>query len=111
MYKSYREGVNGFAKNIFSMFSNSIIFFLLFSVTGLVGWIVLLFLPLYFLASYLFMVLSLNAMIAVTSHQKLATAIKYLLPGIAAYYHIALLAVKSAMTGTYEWKGRNMKRA
>jgi chlorobactene glucosyltransferase len=109
MYGSYKEGVNGFAKNIFSMFSNSIIFFLLFSLTGLFGWIVLLFLPWYFLASYLFMVLSLNAMIAVTSRQRLITSIQYIIPGIAAFYHIAYLAVKAAVTGRYEWKGRKMK--
>lgn len=111
MYGSYREGVNGFAKNIFSMFSNSILFFLLFSVTGLLGWIVLLFLPWYFLASYLFMVLSLNIMIAVTSRQKAIISLQYLMPGIAAFYHIAFMAVKAALTGKYEWKGRNMKRS
>ncbi len=111
MYGSYKEGVNGFAKNIFSMFSNSIIFFLLFSLTGFFGWIVLLFLPWYFLASYIFMVLSLNAMIAITSRQKATTSMQYLIPGIAAFYHIAYLAVKAALTGRYEWKGRKMKRS
>jgi chlorobactene glucosyltransferase len=111
MYGSYKEGVNGFAKNIFSMFSNSIIFFLLFSLTGFFGWIVLLFLPWYFLASYIFMVLSLNAMIAITSRQKATTSMQYLIPGIAAFYHIAYLAVKAALTGSYEWKGRKMKRS
>jgi len=111
MYASYKEGVNGFAKNIFSMFSNNIPFFLLYSLTGLLGWIVLLFLPWYFMASYLFMVLSLNLMIAVTSGQKVITSLQYLIPGVAAFYHIAFLAVKAALTGTYEWKGRNMKRS
>jgi hypothetical protein len=93
------------------MFSNSIIFFLLFSLTGFFGWIVLLFLPWYFLASYIFMVLSLNAMIAITSRQKATTSNQYLIPGIAAFYHIAYLAVKAALTGSYEWKGRKMKRS
>jgi chlorobactene glucosyltransferase len=111
MYTGYREGVNGFAKNIFSMFGSSMLFFLLFSVTGLFGWIVLLFLPWYFLASYLFMVVALNAMIAVTSRQKVSASFKYLIPGIASFYHIAFLAVKSAMSGRYEWKGRNIKRS
>jgi hypothetical protein len=34
-----------------------------------------------------------------------------LLPGIAAFYHIAFLAAKAAATGRYEWKGRNLKRS
>ncbi|MCK7535940.1 MAG: glycosyltransferase [Marinilabiliales bacterium] len=89
MYRSYTEGVNGFSRNIFSMFSNSTFFFLLFSLTGLAGWIVLVFLPWYFLVSYLFMVVSLNAMIAVTSRQKVFENLRWLLPGIAAFYHIA----------------------
>jgi len=111
MYNSYREGVNGFARNIFPMFSNSILFFLLFSLTGLFGWIIFLFLPWYFMSSYLFMVISLNAMIAATSRQSIATSLRYLLPGIGAFYHITFNALKAASTGKYEWKGRNLKRS
>lgn len=109
MYRSYKEGINGFSRNIFSMFSNSTLFFLLFSLTGLTGWIVLIFLPWYFLASYLFMVVSLNAMIAVTSGQKATISIRWLLPGIAAFYHIAFLAVIRTARKNYEWKGRKVK--
>jgi chlorobactene glucosyltransferase len=111
MYTGYKEGVNGFARNIFSMFSNSVTFFLLFSLTGFFGWIILLFLPWYFLVSYLLMIISLNAMIAATSRQRVTTSLRWLLPGIAAFYHIAFLAVKAAATGRYEWKGRNLKRS
>jgi hypothetical protein len=57
------------------------------------------------------MVLSLNAMIAVTSRQRATNSLQYLIPGIAAFYHIAYLAVKAALTGRYEWKGRNMIRS
>jgi glycosyltransferase involved in cell wall biosynthesis len=110
MYSCYSEAVKGFARNIFSMFGNSILFFLLFSLTGLFGWIILLFLPWYFITSYIFMVISLNAMIAIASHQRVADNLVWLLPGIAAFYHIALLAVITAAGGRYEWKGRQMKR-
>ena len=109
MYRSYMEGVNGFSRNIFSMFSNSTLFFLLFSLTGLAGWIVLVFLPWYFLVSYLFMVVSLNAMIAVASRQRVFENLRWLLPGIAAYYHIAFLAVARTAGKSYEWKGRKVK--
>jgi chlorobactene glucosyltransferase len=108
MYRSYMEGVNGFSRNIFSMFGNSWIFFLLYSLTGLAGWIVLLSLPWYFITSYVFMVISLNAMIAVTSGQKVTENLRQLLPGIAAFYHIACLAVKRIASGSYEWKGRKV---
>lgn len=109
MYRSYREGVNGFSRNILSMFGNSTTFFLLFSLTGLAGWIVLLFLPWYFLASYIFMVVSLNVMIAFTSGQRVANSFRWLLPGIAAFYHIAFLAVARTAGRNYEWKGRKVK--
>ncbi|MFZ2286019.1 MAG: glycosyltransferase family 2 protein [Bacteroidales bacterium] len=109
MYRSYREGVNGFSRNIFSMFSNSTFFFLLYSLTGLAGWIVLLLLPWYYLVTYLLMVLSLNAMIAVTSGQRVKSSLRRLLPGIVAFYHISFLAVTRRVAGSYEWKGRKVK--
>ncbi len=109
MYHSYTEGVNGFSRNIFSMFGNSTLFFLLFSLTGLFGWIVLLFLPWYFWVSNIVMVVSLNAMIALTSGQRVTSSLMRLIPGIAAFYHIAALAVIRIVAGSYEWKGRKVK--
>ncbi len=109
MYRSYMDGVNGFSRNIFSMFSNSILFFLLFSLTGLAGWVVLLFLPWYFLVSYLLMVVSLNAMIAITSGQRVTESLRWLLPGIWAFYHIAAVAVTKTIAKSYEWKGRRVR--
>lgn len=109
MYRGYMEGVNGFSRNIFSMFGNSLLFFLLFSLTGLAGWIVLLFLPWYFPVLYLLMVVSLNAMIAITSGQRVEENLRYLLPGIGAFYHIAAMAVTRTLAKSYEWKGRKVK--
>lgn len=108
MYSGYKEGVNGFSRNIFTMFGNSWIFFLLFSLTGLGGWIILLLLQWYFLLTYILMVISLNAMIAVTSGQKVAENLRWLMPGIAAFYHISCLAVARKINRSYEWKGRRV---
>lgn len=110
MYNGYADAVEGFSRNIFSMFGNSMFFFLLFSLAGLFGWIILLFLPWYFMAIYVFMVISLNIMVAVTSHQRVSESLKWLLPGIAAFYHIAYLGLKTRGTGYYEWKGRKLKK-
>ncbi|MFN2314340.1 MAG: hypothetical protein ABR531_07775, partial [Bacteroidales bacterium] len=71
-------------------------------------WFVLLFLPWHFVWSYIFMVISLNAMIAVTSGQKVTENLQWLLPGIAAFYHIAYLAVARKAGRSYEWKGRKV---
>ena len=109
MYRSYSEGISGFSRNIFSMFGNSILFLLLFSVTGLAGWIVFLFLPWYFMVSYIFMVVAMNAMIAVTSRQRISENLKYLLPGIVAFYHIVFTAIVKTFRRSYEWKGREVK--
>ena len=109
MYRSYSEGVNGFSRNIFSMFGNSMAFFLLYLVSGLAGWIILLFLPLQFLAAYLLMVVLLNVMIASTSRQRISENLVWLLPGIAAFYHIAFLALKRRRNRTFEWKGRKIR--
>jgi len=109
MYRSYSEGVNGFSRNIFSMFGNSMAFFLLYVVTGLAGWIIMLFLPFQFLAAYLLMVVLLNAMIAVTSRQKVSENLVWLLPGIVAFYHIAFLALKRRKRKSFEWKGRKIR--
>lgn len=109
MYRGYTEGVNGFSRNIFSMFGNSIAFLLLYALTGLAGWIILVFLPWQFIAAYLFMVVALNAMIAVTSRQKVCENLQWLLPGIAAFYHIAYLAVRRRASKNFVWKGRKIK--
>jgi chlorobactene glucosyltransferase len=109
MYRSYAEGVNGFSRNIFSMFGNSLAFLLLYAVTGLVGWFILLFLPLQFAAAYFFMVIALNGMIALTSRQRLKESLLWLLPGIAAFYHIAFLALSRRATRNFEWKGRKIR--
>jgi chlorobactene glucosyltransferase len=109
MYRSYSEGISGFSRNIFSMFGNSVLFFLLFSMTGLAGWILFLFLPWYFMVSYLIMIVGLNAMIAVTSRQRVSENLKYFLPGSVAFYHIALTAIVKTFRRSYEWKGREVK--
>jgi len=109
MYRSYAEGVNGFSRNIFSMFGNSLAFLLLFAVTGLAGWIILLFLPWQFAFTYFAMVISLNSMIALTSRQRLKDSLIWLLPGIAAFYHIAYLALRRRASRNFEWKGRKIR--
>ena len=109
MYRSYNEGVNGFSRNIFSMFGNSLAFLLLYALTGLVGWILLLFLPWQFAAAYFAMVIGLNAMIALTSRQRVSENLQWLLPGIAAFYHIAFLAISRRAGRNFEWKGRKIR--
>lgn len=108
MYRSYTEGVNGFSRNILSMFGNSVFFLLLYAVAGLTGWVILLMMPWQWIAAYIFMVVTLNAMIAVTSRQRISENLRYLLPGIAAFYHIAFLALKRNAGKSYEWKGRKI---
>jgi len=109
MYRGYMQGVNGFSRNILTMFGNSMAFLLLYAVTGLAGWIILLFLPLHFMAAYLLMVVLLNAMVAVTSRQRISENLIWLLPGIAAFYHIAFLAILRSTGNTFEWKGRKIR--
>jgi glycosyltransferase involved in cell wall biosynthesis len=109
MYRTYTEGISGFSRNIFSMFGNSVLFFLLFSLTGLAGWMLFLCLPWYFMATYIFMIVGLNIMIAVTSRQRVWENLKYLLPGIAAFYHISFTAIVKSLKRSYEWKGREVK--
>jgi hypothetical protein len=109
MYRGYMEGINGFSRNIFSMFGNSLAFLLLFAVTGLLGLVLLLFLPWQFAALYLLMVVGLNAMIAVTSRQRISENLLWLIPGIAAFYHITLLSLRRQARRNFEWKGRTIK--
>jgi len=67
------------------MFGNSVSFLIFFAVTGLTGWVILLMLPWQWIAVYMFMVVTLNAMIAVTSRQRVSENLLYLIPGIAAF--------------------------
>ena len=109
MYNGYTEGVNGFSRNIFSMFGNSLTFLLLFAVTGLAGLILIFFLPWQFTALYLMLVVGLNAMIASTSRQRISENLVWLLPGIASFYHIAYLSLRRRARKNFEWKGRTIK--
>ncbi|MGE5349879.1 MAG: glycosyltransferase [Actinomycetota bacterium] len=109
MYRSYKEGVNGFSRNIFSMFGNSLAFLLLYALSGLAGWIIVLLISWQYLAIYLLMVLGINSMIAMTSRQRVSENLICLLPGIAAFYHIAFLALKHRIRKSYEWKGRKVE--
>lgn len=74
----YRESTDS-RVTFFQCSGNSTTFFLLYAITGLARWIILLFLPWQFAALYFMMVVLLNAMIAATSRQKIRENLLWLL--------------------------------
>jgi len=109
MYSNYKQGIDGFSKNVPAFFSNNIFFMLFFIFSTILGIFILLFYN-YNLITFAFICLSLliHILISIKSKQNLFTNLLYLVPrqlsfGIIAFYS---LYYKISKTGT--WKGRSI---
>jgi chlorobactene glucosyltransferase len=109
MYRSYREGVHGFAKNVTEFFGGSIFFTLLFVFMVLASIVLIPFaLGWEWLAVYLLMAGAIRVIISLTSRQKVWNNL-FLHPlQMVTFVLIALKGVRVKRKGHYQWKGRKM---
>jgi glycosyltransferase involved in cell wall biosynthesis len=111
MYRTYEEGLNGFAKNVMTMFGDSRFFILFFTVVCLFGW-----LPVFLgagwpgLASYVFMVLSVNISVAGVSGQNISDALLLFPERMVAFFRIVIRAFRIRGSKSYEWKDREISQ-
>ncbi len=110
MYTSYGEALNGFAKNVITMFGDSVIFITFFVLLLVGGWIVVLIgLGWPGLAAYVFMAAVIHLSVAAAGKQSLKDALLLLPERAAAMVAIYFKALKVRYGRTYTWKGRTVE--
>jgi glycosyltransferase involved in cell wall biosynthesis len=110
MYGSYREALNGFAKNVITMFGDSLLFISFFMLLLLGGWIVVFGgLGWIGLAVYVFMAAIINLSVAAAGKQSLKDALLLFPERVAAMTFIYIRALKVRYGKRYTWKGRTVE--
>lgn len=109
MYKSLKEAVNGFSKNIFAFFGNSISATLLYSLyTTLAPFALLYIFGLWELLAYLAAMIVMQVFISLGSRQNVFLNIMLLPIQQFVFLWIVFSAISKSTTKSLEWKGRNI---
>ncbi len=109
MYRNYDEALNGFAKNVITMFGDSRLFVIFFLSVCLFGWV-----PVFLgtgwpgLAAYIFMVLSINVSVAGVSGQNIAGSLLLFPERMVAFVRIVIRAFAIRGKRSYVWKQRSI---
>ncbi len=107
MYSSYKEGLNGFSKNVLAFFSNSISFMLFFTFCSLFGVFYIAFMLNWRdLILYLFLSFLMYIMISIISKQNIKNNLLYLIPRQFSFGLIVLNSLYYKLMKKGKWKGR-----
>jgi len=109
MYKNFKEGVNGFSKNLFEFFGGS-------SLVGFVYWIVttlgiapvILFLNKYFVSVYLFFYIFTTVFVSIVSKQNILSNLIFKIPQQFVMFWIMIKSIQFHYQKNNQWKGRNI---
>ena len=109
MYTSYKEGLNGFAKNVVEFFGGSSVMTVLFGFIVVSGvFIIPFYLEWIVFISYLIMIGLTRIFVSVASKQSVAKNLFFHIPQIATFVVMVFKGVKVRLTGSYSWKGRKI---
>ena len=109
MYTGYEDAVNGFAKNVITMFGDSYIFILFFVLVSALGWIpVVAGLGFYGLAGYVVMVLIINMSVAAAGGENIFGSLLLFPEKLLAFFRIVVRAFRVRRKNQYIWKGRSI---
>lgn len=109
MYTSYKEGINGFAKNIVEFFGGSILTALLFAFMVLGGVAVIFTGSVLQIILYIALILSIRIFNSFTSRQKVWRNLTLHIPQMFTCLVILFKGVKVRLSGRYVWKGRSTR--
>jgi chlorobactene glucosyltransferase len=111
MYTSYKEGLNGFAKNVVEFFGGSSLMAVLFAIIVVSGvFIIPFYLEWIVFISYLIMIVLTRIFVSVASKQSVAKNLFFHIPQIATFVVMVFKGVKVRLTGSYRWKGRIIEK-
>jgi hypothetical protein len=109
MYTGYEDAVNGFSKNVITMFGDSYLFIIFFVLLSAFGWIpVVAGLGLYGLAGYLLMVLVINMSVAAAGGENISESLLLFPEKLLAFFRIVVRAFRVRRKNQYIWKGRSI---
>jgi glycosyltransferase involved in cell wall biosynthesis len=109
MYTGYDDAVNGFSKNVITMFGDSYFFISFFVLVSLFGWIVVLAgLDLLGLAIYTIMAVVINVSVAATAKQNIGDSLLLFPERMDAFRRIVLRAFTIRRRKNYTWKERTI---
>jgi glycosyltransferase involved in cell wall biosynthesis len=110
MYKNYKEGIEGFSKNVTAFFGNSIFLAILFAVITTFGIFIILFTLNYlFAVYYLILSLILRIIVSVLSRQSVLTNLLLSVPQQIAFIVVVFKAVYNKSVKYGNWKGRPIR--
>ena len=109
MYDSYKESVNGFAKNVATFFGGSTLLAILFWLVTTFGFIpILIVYGSRGLALYLVVVLAIRLLVSIISKQSVSKNIIYLLAQQVSLGLIIIKSIQNKLKKEHIWKGRNV---
>jgi glycosyltransferase involved in cell wall biosynthesis len=107
MYGSYKEGVNGFAKNVLQFFGGSVpavVLFIMFTFPGIV--IIPMAFGMLWLGLYIFVIFLIRIFAARVSKQSVSNNLILHIPQMITFVYIVSKGIRVVLTGKYQWKGR-----
>jgi chlorobactene glucosyltransferase len=108
MYSTYEQAIEGFSKNVFAFFGNSVVAGLLFWIIALTGIFWMMALPWYALVIYSVAVISTRWLISTTSRQSIFTNIVMHYAQLITLGKLMFRALQHQRKKNYQWKGRSV---
>lgn len=108
MYTTYEQAMEGFSKNVFAFFGNSVVAGLLFWFLTLTGIFWMLALPWYALVVYSVAVISTRWLVSLTSRQNISTNIIMHYTQLWTLGKLMIRAIHHQQKRNYQWKGRTI---
>lgn len=108
MYDTYHDAMEGFSKNVYAFFGNSIVLGWLFWLITITGILWMLLLPWYILPLYLFLVVLTRWSISKTSMQNIQQNILIHYEQLWTMGKLLYRALHHHITKSHQWKGRSI---
>jgi glycosyltransferase involved in cell wall biosynthesis len=110
MYDNYKEGVEGFSKNVTAFFGNSILLTVLFAIITSFGIFIILFTFNYiFLAAYIILSVLLRIIVSILSRQSVLINILLGIPQQITFIVVVIKAIYNKSVKYGNWKGRPIR--
>jgi len=110
MYNNYKEGIEGFSKNVTAFFGNSIFLTILFAIVTSFGVFVILFTFNYlFTIIYIILSVILRIIVSILSRQSVLTNILLSIPQQITFIVVVIKAVYNKSVKYGNWKGRPIR--
>ena len=110
MYNNYKEGIEGFSKNVTAFFGNSIMLSILFAIITSFGiFVILITLNYLFLIAYIILSIMLRIIVSVLSRQSVLTNILLSFPQQITLIAVVIKAIYNKSVKYGNWKGRPIR--